>query len=70
MNRAYCVPVLMYHHVSPSAGMLTTSPRNFERQIAGLARAGYHALTTGEFAGFMAGEPVPEKSQLITFDDG
>ena len=70
MKQAYCVPVLMYHHVSPSAGMLTTSPRNFERQIAGLARAGYHALTTDEFAGFLAGEPVPEKSLLITFDDG
>lgn len=70
MKRAYSVPVLMYHHVSPSAGMITTSPRNFERQIAGLARAGYHALTVDEFAGFLAGVPVPEKSLLITFDDG
>ena len=70
MKQAYCVPVLMYHHVSPSAGMLTTSPRNFERQIAGMARAGYRALTADEFAGFLAGKPVPEKSLLITFDDG
>ncbi|MCC7225637.1 MAG: polysaccharide deacetylase family protein [Burkholderiaceae bacterium] len=70
MKPAYCVPVLMYHHVSPSAGMITTSPRNFERQIAGLARAGYHALTADAFAGFLAGEPVPDKSLLITFDDG
>ena len=70
MKTAYCVPVLMYHHVSPSAGSITTSPRNFERQIGGLARAGYHALSTEEFAGFLAGKPVPEKSILITFDDG
>lgn len=70
MKSAHCVPVLMYHHVSPAAGMITTSPENFERQIAGLARSGYHALSTKEFAAFLAGEPVPEKSVLITFDDG
>lgn len=60
----------MYHHVSPSAGMITTSPGNFERQIAGLARHGYRTLTMDEFAGFLAGEPVSPKSLLITFDDG
>jgi len=70
MKAAHCVPVLMYHHVSPSAGMITTSPRNFERQIAGYARDGYKSLTAEEFAGFLEGKPVPEKSVLITFDDG
>ena len=70
MKTAHCVPVLMYHHVSPSAGSITTSPQNFESQISGLARAGYHALSTQEFAGFLARKPVPEKSILITFDDG
>ena len=60
----------MYHHVSPSAGMITTSPANFESQIAGLAKHGYRALSTSEFGAFMAGEPVPPKSILITFDDG
>jgi len=70
MTHASCVPVLMYHHVSPSAGMITTSPENFTRQIAGLARAGYHSLTAGQFAGFLRGEPVPKKSILLTFDDG
>lgn len=70
MKAAHCVPVLMYHHVSPSAGMITTSPRNFERQIAGYARDGYKSLTAEEFAGFLNGQPVPEKSILITFDDG
>lgn len=67
---AYCVPVLMYHHVSPTAGIITTTPANFESQIAGLARHGYHALSAAEFAGFLAGQPVPDKSVMITFDDG
>lgn len=70
MTQAYSVPVLMYHHVSPSAGMITTSPANFESQIEGLAKHGYRALSTSEFGAFMAGEPVPPKSILITFDDG
>ena len=70
MKYAHCVPVLMYHHVSPAKDMITTSPENFERQIAGLAKHGYRALSTDEFAGFLAGQPVPAKSVLITFDDG
>ena len=70
MTQAYSVPVLMYHHVSPSPGMITTSPANFESQISGLAKHGYCALSAREFAAFMAGEPVPPKSILITFDDG
>jgi len=70
MSSMPCVPVLMYHHVSPSAGMITTSPVNFERQIRGLARSGYRSLTGAEFADFLQGKAVPKKSILITFDDG
>ena len=70
MKTAYCVPVLMYHHVSPVVGSITTSPENFESQIAGLARHGYRGLTASEFADFLAGKPTPPKSVLITFDDG
>src|SRR3546814_18062267 len=36
MKTAQTVPVLMYHHVSPSDGMITTSPVNFEHQLAWL----------------------------------
>lgn len=70
MKKAHSVPVLMYHHVSPSEGAITASPRNFEDHLAWLARNGYCSLTTEEFAAHLAGEPVSEKSILITFDDG
>ena len=70
MKTANCVPVLMYHHVSPAVGSITTSPENFESQIAGLARCGYRSLTANEFADFLAGKPTPPNSVLITFDDG
>ncbi|MCD0502067.1 polysaccharide deacetylase family protein [Bordetella petrii] len=70
MSNAPNIPVLMYHHVSPSGGMIAVTPDVFEQQIAGLARAGYTALGTEQLAGYLAGERVPEKSVLITFDDG
>src|SRR5690606_16547296 len=70
MNNAPNVPVLMYHHVSPSGGMIAVTPEVFEQQIAGLARAGYTSLGTGQLAAYLAGGRVPEKSVVITFDDG
>lgn len=61
----------MYHHVSPNPGLVTVSPQNFERQMQALAHRGYAALTAQRFAGFLRGrEEVPERSLLITFDDG
>ncbi|NYT38470.1 hypothetical protein ERD78_15030 [Allopusillimonas soli] len=70
MTHARRVPVLMYHHVSPSPGMITTSPANFERQLQWLKAKGFHTLTTDQFAGFLGGDAVPARSLLITFDDG
>lgn len=71
MRPAKSVPVLMYHHVSPNPGLVTVSPQTFEHQMAQLAGAGYTALTADRFLSFLKGESrVPEKSVLITFDDG
>ena len=70
MADARTVPVLMHHHVSPSPGMITVSPENFESQIAWLAGNGWTSLTLDQYAGFLAGRPVPRKSIVITFDDG
>lgn len=67
---AKTVPVLMYHHVTPEGGVLNCTPKNFEAQMAYLANRGYTTLTSQQFARFMQGEPVPERSVLITFDDG
>ncbi len=70
MKPSRTVPVLMYHHVSPAEGMITTSPSNFEDQLLWLRRRGYRSLTSSEFAGHLKGVPVPARSVLITFDDG
>ena len=63
------VPVLMYHHVRPQAGMIACTPENFESQLQWLQKNGYHGLTLDEFAAHLAGKPVG-KGVLITFDDG
>lgn len=64
------VPVLMYHHVSPTPGMISITPERFASHVAWLADAGYTTLDAAGFGRFLAGEPVPEKSVLLTFDDG
>ena len=35
------VPVLMYHHVSPSPGLVTVSPENFRAKMRWLAEGGF-----------------------------
>lgn len=70
MSVALTVPVLMYHHVRPGAGMIATTPEHFEDQLRWLAKNGYTTLTTGQFARHLQGEGVPSKSVLLTFDDG
>lgn len=70
MKNAPNVPVLMYHHITPAGGMIAATPQVFEAQIAALARAGYQSLSAAQFAAYLAGAQVPEKSVLITFDDG
>lgn len=69
-DNAKNVPVLMYHHVHPLKSPLNVQPDVFERQLAALTRAGYRSLTIEQFADYMNGKPVPDKSVLITFDDG
>src|SRR5690606_7574942 len=64
------VPVLMYHHISPVEGAINATPSNFEDQLLWLKRRGYRSLSSDEFAGHLNGRPVPDRSVLITFDDG
>ncbi len=69
-HNAKNVPVLMYHHVHPTKSPLNVQPAMFEEQLAALSKAGYRSLTMRQFADYMNGQPVPDKSVLITFDDG
>lgn len=66
------VPVLMYHHISPTAkNSIAITPETFDQQMKWLHDHGYHAIHTAQLADFLAtGRRLPEKPVLITFDDG
>jgi len=68
-----CPRILMYHMIAtPRRGArfnkLRVSPRRFGRQLRWLRDNGWHSFTLGDLQAL--GESVPEKSVVITFDDG
>ena len=67
---ARALPILMYHHVSPSPGLVTMSPENFAAQMAWLADRGYRTVRCEDLAAFLGGAALPERAVMITFDDG
>lgn len=68
------IPVLCYHDVTPNNpdnNELLLSPEKFREQLQYLKDNDYAPLTLNEFYNYLKkSEPVPEKSVLITFDDG
>lgn len=68
--QAHAVPVLMYHHISTSPGMITVSPDRFAAQMAYLAQAGYQTVGAAQLSAYLAGGSLPAKSIVLTFDDG
>ncbi|WP_020615143.1 polysaccharide deacetylase family protein [Paenibacillus daejeonensis] len=77
LDGAARVPVLMYHYIVPAE--LNTEPANnsiinleaFEAGMNYLHEEGYYTATLEELEAYVAGEQsLPEKSVVITFDDG
>lgn len=60
----------MYHHVSPNPGLVTVSPEAFRTQMECIARDGWKTINSEELEAFFLGKPLPEKSVMLTFDDG
>lgn len=64
------LPVLMYHHVVPdgeTCNDVTITAGRLEQDFQWLNENGYHTVLPRELA---AGQPLPEKAVLVTFDDG
>ena len=65
------IPIFMYHHVSPHPGLVTISPETFDAQMHYLSENGFHCTTPEAVANYIqTGKPLPQKSVLLTFDDG
>lgn len=68
----YELPILMYHQVKHmNSGKDAIQPWELEADLQYLAEAGYTTVTVAEVLAFVdRGEPLPEKSVMLTFDDG
>jgi len=66
------IPVLMYHRIWPGiSDGLTITPEKLKEQWAYLKNEGYQTLDLNEFLQIAKeGKQYPEKSILISFDDG
>lgn len=71
-NRAYFPPVLMYHDIKSKAlNEFDVLAKDFAAQLDWLKNNGYQTLSIEEFISYVKqGKDFPEKSVLITFDDG
>ena len=71
------IPILMYHHIGDWGesradwAPWVVRPKEFRAQMDWLVANGFHTITFRELlAGQKAGESVPAKSVIISFDDG
>lgn len=65
------LPVLMHHLVSNDTRFLSVTPEIFEEQCRTLAENGWRGIGLDEAEAFLIeGRPLPQKSFLMTFDDG
>ena len=65
------IPVLMYHCINDKAADITVSPAALRQQLQYLKDNDYTVLTMDEAYDFLQNnKPVPEKSVVLTFDDG
>lgn len=71
-NNDQFIPVLMYHSIAYEQGNELRVPKEvFREQMKYLKENGYTTLTLDELYSFLVkNKPIPEKSIVITFDDG
>ncbi len=72
------VPILIYHHIQKISGApgsplhrWSISPENFEKQIAWIARQGFHPITMRQLTDHLKQKtPLPPNPIVLSFDDG
>jgi peptidoglycan/xylan/chitin deacetylase (PgdA/CDA1 family) len=70
-HAAAMIPILMHHAIDDRPSPVFTAPAVFAAQVAALAENGYRSLSLGAlYRGLAAGEALPARSVVFTFDDG
>lgn len=69
---ASSVPMLYYHSVNPSeANEIIISPEKLKNQLMLIKNLGYNTITIDELNDYLtSNKNIPEKSIVISFDDG
>lgn len=74
LSRQYCVPIIMYHSVSPLAqkkNLLAVSADTFERQMRFLKEHRYNVVSLEDLASLIKDrKSLPPRTLAITLDDG
>lgn len=70
-DKAKSIPVLLYHRIVKNPDDFNILLEDFEDQMFVLKKAGWQTINIEDFYKFMKGEKeLPDKSFLLTFDDG
>lgn len=70
-NNAQAIPVLLYHGIVKNNDRFNITKENFRNHLFTLKAAGYETITMADLEAFLKEEKqFPEKSFVLTFDDG
>lgn len=67
----YRLPILTYHSLDSTGSVISTAPTVFRRQMQCLAQHGFVMISLVQAARMLkAKQPFPERTCVLTFDDG
>ncbi len=70
-KKAQDIPVLLYHGIVDTPDRFSMTLETFKDQMFALKKAGYHTVKLNDLYDFLVNnKQLPEKSFLLTFDDG
>lgn len=70
-SNAKSVPILLYHGILNKSDGSNVSLKMFNEQMKALKKEGYQTITLSDYIGFIQKQKtLPDKSFLLTFDDG
>ena len=65
------LPIIMYHSIGENTGKYVISPEMLEEDLKIIKDMGFTTITSADLIAYKEqGTPLPEKSVILTFDDG